>query len=141
MSTSSFQPKTGFHRFQRKCNPGFTPILQALVRPFIARPSKVGGVADHVHLLFRLARTISVSDAVKDIKVESSKWMKTDAGVPVFAWQAGYGAFSIGASQIDDVMDYIRRQAEHHAKRSFQEEFRLLLKRYGVGYDEAYVWD
>lgn len=101
----------------------------------------MGGVADHVHLLFRLARTISVSDAVKDIKVESSKWMKTDAGVPDFAWQAGYGAFSIGASQIDDVMDYIRRQAEHHAKRSFQEEFRLLLKRYGVRYDEAYVWD
>ncbi len=101
----------------------------------------VGGVADHVHLLFRLARTTSLSDAVKNIKVESSKWMKTDAGVPDFAWQAGYGAFSIGASQVDEVTDYIRRQAEHHAKRGFQEEFRLLLKRYGVKYDEAYVWD
>ena len=97
----------------------------------------VGGVADHVHLLFRLARTICLSDAVKDIKVESSKWMKADARVPGFAWQAGYGAFSIGASQVDDVMDYIRRQAEHHAKRGFQEEFRLLLKRYGLKYDEA----
>jgi REP element-mobilizing transposase RayT len=101
----------------------------------------VGGVADHVHLLFRLARTTCLSDAVKDIKVESSKWMKTDAGIPDFAWQAGYGAFSIGASQVSDVMDYICRQAEHHAKRGFQEEFRLLLKRYGVKYDEAYVWD
>ena len=101
----------------------------------------VGGVTDHVHLLFRLARTTCLSDAVKDIKVESSKWMKTEAGVQTFAWQAGYGAFSIGASQVDDVTDYIRRQPEHHLRRGFQEEFRMLLQRYGVKYDEAYVWD
>ena len=101
----------------------------------------VGGVADHVHLLFRLAKTVRLSDAVKDIKVESSKWMKSDGKVPDFAWQAGYGAFSIGASQVDEVTDYIRRQPEHHARRGFQEEFRLLLTRYGLAFDEAYVWD
>ena len=70
-----------------------------------------------------------------------SKWMKTDAGVPVFAWQAGYGAFSIGESQASQVIAYIQKQAEHHRKMSFQEEFRRFLERYKVAYDERYVWD
>jgi REP element-mobilizing transposase RayT len=102
---------------------------------------KVGGVGDHVHVLLRLSRTRTLSDAVKHIKVESSKWMKADGAVRDFAWQAGYGAFSVGASQVDDVVDYIRRQPEHHAKRTFQDEFRTLLNRYGLAFDEAYVWD
>ena len=67
--------------------------------------------------------------------------MKTDAGVPEFSWQAGYGAFSIGESQADRVIAYIRNQAEHHRKMSFQEEFRIFLERYKVAYDERYVWD
>ena len=101
----------------------------------------VGGVADHVHILFRLAKTVCLSDAVKDIKVESSKWMKTEAKVAGFTWQSGYGAFSVGASQREEVIHYIRQQPEHHAQRGFQEEFRILLSRYGIAYDEAYVWD
>lgn len=101
----------------------------------------VGGMPDHVHLLFRLSRTMALSDAVKAAKVESSKWMKDEGGVSEFAWQAGYGAFSVGASQIDTVTDYIRHQAEHHATRTFQDEFRRLLKRYQIDYNEAYVWD
>ncbi len=102
---------------------------------------QVGGMADHVHLLFRLSRTMAFSDAVKAIKTESSKWMKAERGVADFAWQAGYGAFSVSASQVDVVTRYIRNQAVHHGKRSFQDEFRLLLERYHVSYDEAYVWD
>jgi putative transposase len=102
---------------------------------------QVGGMPDHVHILFRLSRALTVSDAVKHAKVESAKWMKNEGGVPDFAWQSGYGIFSVGASQVEDVMRYIVNQPEHHAVRTFQDEFRLLLKKYRVEYDEAYVWD
>jgi REP element-mobilizing transposase RayT len=100
-----------------------------------------GGMADHVHLLVRLSRTLSVSDALKAFKAESSKWMKSDAACPGFVWQAGYGVFSVSASHVEAVTEYIRRQPEHHRRRDFKEEFRELLKRYQVTYDEAYVWD
>lgn len=101
----------------------------------------VGGVADHVHLLMRLSRTITIADALKSLKSESSKWMKSDADCPDFAWQAGYGVFSVSASHVEAVTEYIRKQPEHHQRRDFKEEFRELLKRYHVTYDEAYVWD
>ena len=87
-----------------------------------------------------LARTVTVSDLVKEIKNSSSKWMKTK-GAPAFAWQNGYGAFSVGQSQLDDVISYVGRQEEHHRRRSFQDEFREILKRYMVPFDERYVWD
>lgn len=101
----------------------------------------IGGTSDHVHLLFRLSRTMTVSEVVKSVKVESSKWMKENGAVPSFAWQAGYGAFSIGASQVKPVIHYIQTQEKHHAQRSFQEEYRRFLELYGVSYDEAHVWD
>ncbi len=102
---------------------------------------KAGGMPDHIHLLFRLSRKICLSDAVKAAKVESSKWMKTEGGVRDFAWQAGYGAFSVSASDVGEVTDYICNQPHHHHQRSFQDEFRRLLQRYQLEYDEAYVWD
>lgn len=102
---------------------------------------QVGGMPDHVHVLFRLARTATISDTVKNAKVESSKWMKSEGDVRDFAWQAGYGAFSVSASHVQDVTRYIQNQAEHHHARTFQEEFRRLLELYEVEYDEAYVWD
>ena len=102
---------------------------------------QVGGMPDHVHILFRLSRTVTLSDAVKAAKVESSKWMKEEGGVPDFAWQAGYGAFSVSASDVETVTRYIQNQAHHHRARTFQDEFRTLLERYRVEYDEAYVWD
>ena len=102
---------------------------------------KVGGMPDHLHILFRLSRTLSLSDVVKAVKVESSKWMKDDGGVRDFAWQAGYGAFSVSASDVDEVTAYIANQPEHHKVRTFQDEFRKLLQRYNLQYDEAYVWD
>jgi putative transposase len=102
---------------------------------------QTGGVADHVHILFALGRTISQADVVEELKKSSSKWMKADGGVPVFSWQAGYGAFSIGESQADAVIHYIQNQQEHHRKVTFQEEFRKFLERYKVAHDERYVWD
>lgn len=101
----------------------------------------VGGMPDHVHLLFRLARTMTISDAVKAAKVESSKWMKEEGRVPAFAWQAGYGVFSVSASQVETVTHYIQNQPQHHARRTFQEEFRRLLEQHQIPYNEAYVWD
>ena len=102
----------------------------------------VGGVEDHVHLLARHGRTISQADWVKELKRTSSIWIKERAPAEAdFAWQSGYGVFSVSASKLDAVRDYISGQAEHHRKRSFQDEFRALLKKHGETWDERYVWD
>ena len=112
-------------------------ILDHLKSPSL----QTGGVADHVHILFSLGRTISQAALVEEVKKSSSKWMKAEGGVPSFSWQAGYGAFSVGQSQTDAVARYIQNQEEHHRKVTFQEEFRKFLERYRVPYDERYVWD
>jgi putative transposase len=106
------------------------------------QPLIIGGVEDHVHLLFAFTRVKSVADVVKETKRSSTLWIKENWGkMSGFAWQAGYGAFSIGFSQIRSVRAYIAGQEEHHRKMSFQDEFRRFLERYEVKYDERYVWD
>lgn len=102
---------------------------------------EVGGMPDHVHLLLRLGRGVTMSELIQGLKIESSKWMKKKGGEPEFAWQAGFGIFSVSASHVEKVKNYILNQVEHHRETSFQDEFRSLLKRYHVNYDEAYVWD
>ena len=106
-------------------------------------PAKlIGGVDDHVHALFNLSRTWCVADVVKAVKTSTSKWMKKqDPVLRRFEWQTGYGAFSVSRSNIRKVDDYIRNQKEHHRRRDFKSEFRGLLKRHDVEYDERYVWD
>jgi REP element-mobilizing transposase RayT len=102
----------------------------------------IGGMADHVHVLFSLSRTASLSDVVEDLRKDSSKWMKGQGErFQAFYWQAGYGAFSIGQSGVNGARQYIDNQNEHHKVRTFQEEFRLFLSRYGIPCDERYVWD
>ncbi len=98
----------------------------------------VGGTANHVHILLTVPATIPLSKLVQTVKANSSRWLR--ATVPDFAWQEGYGAFSVSASNVDTVAEYIRRQAEHHAKHSFEDEFRSLLIRHGLSYDEKYVF-
>ncbi|EEF62138.1 conserved hypothetical protein [Pedosphaera parvula Ellin514] len=101
-----------------------------------------GGVADHVHLAIRLSRNITIAELVKKLKTSSSQWLKTQSpSLATFAWQTGYGCFSVGPTDLDALCAYIDQQEKHHATRSFQEEFRMFLKKYGVEYDEAYVWD
>ncbi|MGA9772454.1 MAG: IS200/IS605 family transposase [Blastocatellia bacterium] len=101
-----------------------------------------GGTKNHIHLLISLSKTVSLSELVGDIKRDSSKWLKTkDAKFQKFYWQDGYGAFSVGQSQIEKVKDYIARQKEKHAVRSFEDEVRAFLKKYAVEYDERYIWD
>lgn len=105
-------------------------------------PMIVGGHIDHVHLLFGLARTKSISNAVERVKVSSSIWMKEQVdGHPNFAWQNGYGAFGVTSSDTQSVSAYILNQAEHHKVVSFQDEFRALLCEHGIEYDENYVWE
>ncbi|HLE33175.1 MAG TPA: IS200/IS605 family transposase [Bacteroidota bacterium] len=102
----------------------------------------VGGVADHVHILSLLTRTLSVADVMGEIKRESSKWIKSKGGMLTkFAWQNGYGAFSVGQSEVERVRAYIAGQEKHHRKRTFQDEYRAFLKEHGLEYDERYVWD
>jgi REP element-mobilizing transposase RayT len=101
---------------------------------------QTGGTADHVHILFSLGRTIALSQVVEEVKKSSSKWLKTQ-GVPTFAWQAGYGAFSVSESQAAAVVLYIQNQEEHHRVVSFQEEVRRFLDEHRIAYDERYIWD
>jgi len=102
----------------------------------------VGGAADHVHLALRLSRTITVAKLVEVLKVSSSKWVKGQSPESKgFAWQRGYAAFSVGPGDVEAVRRYIGAQEEHHRKNSFQDELRVFLKKYGVDYDEQYVWD
>jgi putative transposase len=106
------------------------------------QPIIIGGVEDHVHLLCALSRTCDAAEMVKEVKRGSSLWIKTKSpDLQDFAWQNGYGIFSIGFSQIDAVKEYIAGQEKHHRKISFQDEFRQLLKRYEIEFDERYVWD
>jgi REP element-mobilizing transposase RayT len=106
------------------------------------QPLIIGGVEDHVHILTTLSRTGTAADMVKEVKRGSSIWLKTKGpGLQEFAWQNGYGIFSIGNSQVEAARHYIAAQEEHHRKLSFQDEFRDFLKRYEIEFDERYVWD
>lgn len=103
---------------------------------------KVGGVEDHVHIAIHLQRTITIADLVKHLKTESSKVVKKhEAGNPQFAWQRGYGVFSVSPSHQAPLEKYIENQVAHHKGIDFQEEFRGLLRKHGLKWDEAYVWD
>ena len=105
-------------------------------------PIIVGGVEDHIHLLARQSRTITLADWVKELKRVTSIWVKQrDDRMSAFQWQAGYGAFSVSQSDVDRVEEYIKRQEEHHKRFDFKTEFRTLLERYEIEYDERYVWD
>jgi len=116
--------------------------LGGILKNLQCQPIIVGGVEDHVHVLCALARTCQVAEMVKEMKRGSSLWIKqTHGDQQDFAWQNGYGVFSVGYSQLGQVREYIQDQQRHHLKLSYQDELRLLLKRYAVQYDERYVWD
>jgi putative transposase len=116
--------------------------LATVCRDCDAEAYRVGGVADHVHIACKLPRTITVSKLLETTKRESSKWIKKQGdGYKGFYWQGGYGAFSVSPSHLDPLIAYVENQAEHHRKETFQDEFRRLLKKYGIEYDERYVWD
>ncbi len=115
-----------------------TTVLQNMGCPCLA----MNGMADHLHTLFALSRVTTIAAVVEELKTSTSKWIKTkNALFSGFHWQSGYGAFSVSQSNAQQVIDYIRQQKEHHQSRSFQDEFRMLLERNEIEFDERYVWD
>jgi putative transposase len=116
--------------------------LASVCRDCDCEAYRVGGVADHVHIAARLARTISQAALLEKIKKTSSAWIKRQGKqYAAFYWQGGYGDFSIGWSQLEELVRYIDRQEQHHHMQTFQEEYRNLLQKYHVEFDERYVWD
>jgi REP element-mobilizing transposase RayT len=102
----------------------------------------VGAMPDHVHILCQLSRTVAIATLMEEVKAGSSAWAKTlDGGLRGFYWQNGYGAFSVSQSNVDAARRYIANQEEHHRRHSFQDEYRILLEKHGIVYDERYVWD
>ena len=101
-----------------------------------------GGTADHVHLLVSQSKNMSISSLMKDVKKDSPLWIKTKGSkYRNFLWQDGYGAFSIGKSDISELKKYIAGQKEHHRKRTFKEESIEFLEEYDIAYDERYLWN
>jgi putative transposase len=102
----------------------------------------IGAVADHVHVLGALHRTVTIAQLVEEIKTNSSIRIKEEGpALGDFHWQNGYGAFSVSPSNVEQVKTYIANQEEHHRRTTFQEEYRKILERHGIEYDERYVWD
>ena len=122
--------------------PGLHAYLATVCRDCGCQAYRVGGATDHVHIAARLGRTISQADLLEKIKKTSSAWIKTQgATYGTFQWQAGYGDFSVGWSQLGELVRYIDNQEQHHRKQTFQEEYRNLLRKYHVEFDERYLWD
>jgi putative transposase len=126
------------------------PVIRAEMHAMLSGISKrldcpsiiTGGTDDRIHQLIRFSRTITQAEWNKEIKRESSIWIKQrDSRLGKFAWQAGYGIFSVSPSNIEVVRKYIVAQEEHHRKFTFQDEFHILLKQHGLEWDERYVWD
>lgn len=103
---------------------------------------KIGGVEDHVHLLVKLSPAIAISDVLRKIKSNSSKWINERRDVSrKFEWQSGYAAFSVSESQMPSVADYIANQAEHHRRMTFEEEFVAILQKHNVEFDMRYAFE
>jgi putative transposase len=101
-----------------------------------------GGMPDHVHLLVSLDKRVSLAEALRIVKANSSRWIhETFPALSGFAWQVGYGAFSVSYSHLERVTAYLSQQAEHHRGTTFQEEFSAFLDRHEIAYDEQYLWD
>ncbi|HVG34707.1 MAG TPA: IS200/IS605 family transposase [Pyrinomonadaceae bacterium] len=116
--------------------------IATVLREYKSPAILINGTRDHIHILFALSRTVTVSDIVEEIKKRSSKWIKTKGSeYRNFQWQTGYGAFSVGQSNVTALKKYISAQKDHHHHKSFQEEYRAFLMKYNIEWDEEYLWD
>jgi putative transposase len=120
------------------------PDLHAYIGGCLKRldafPQEIGGVADHVHLLVGIKPTHAIADLVKETKRVATEWVRDTRHIRGFAWQEGYGAFSVSKSAVLSVREYIQQQEKHHQKRTFQEEYREFLEKHGIDFDERYLW-
>jgi REP element-mobilizing transposase RayT len=114
--------------------------MGGIARGLEIKALEIGGMDDHAHLLLSLPSTMPVATAMREIKGSSSQWLHENCALPDFAWQQGYGAFSISSAQIETTAAYIAKQIEHHRKRNFQSEFLAMLKKQGIAYDPRFIW-
>jgi len=115
--------------------------LGGILRELRTTPIAIGGTTDHVHLLTKLPADLAIADCLRVLKTNSSRWVKERwPERRSFAWQAGYGAFSVSESSRANVIRYIQEQEQHHRKISFQDEFLGLLRKHGVEFDKQYIW-
>lgn len=114
--------------------------LGGIVKGLGGAPLAIGGIEDHVHLLVGLKTSHRLDYFARDVKADSSEWIHKQVGGKLFAWQKGYGVFSVSPSNVDGVKRYVLSQEEHHQRKSFQDEYVELLKASGIEYDERYVW-
>ena len=114
--------------------------LGGIARGMDAIPLEVGGTADHVHLLIGLKATHRVADVLRILKGDSSRWIHEELRATKFAWQEGYGAFTVSRSNLVAVRAYIANQEEHHRRRTFQEEYFDFLQKHEIEFDERYLW-
>ena len=123
--------------------PGLCAYQSGIFQKWESPAIVIGGVEDHVHALFSLSKNFALKKIVEEVKKGSSKRMKTNEGTANkdFCWQGGYAAFSVSQSNVSKVIAYIENQEEHHRKRSFQDELRVLFDRHGIEFKEQYVWD
>ncbi len=125
-----------------KLKPRLMAYLGGIVHELGGVALLINGPADHVHALVKLPHTFAVADAMRVIKTNSSRWVhETWPARRAFAWQAGYGAFSVSQSHVEAVRSYIAGQEEHHRRVTFQDEFLEFLRRHGIEYDERYIWE
>ena len=131
-------------------NPSITPKLRPRLYDYIGGILRakscalveIGGTANHLHLLVSMSREMTVSALLREVKGCSSKWVhETFSDAHTFGWQAGYGVFAVSFSQVDAMRRYIMRQAEHHHRMTFEQEFVELLEKHELEYDAAYLWE
>lgn len=115
--------------------------IGCIIKNVESTPILINGTSNHVHILCILSKNIALSKIVEEIKRHSSRWIKSqNPCYHNFAWQGGYAGFSVSASKVEIVKAYIKDQKEHHKKQTFQDEYILFLKEYGISYDEKYLW-
>ena len=135
-----FSTKTRERSITPEIREEINPYMSGVLRNCGCTPIAVGGVEDHMHVLFALSRTTTVGQITEKLKTSTAKWSKEKWG-DVVTWQGGYGAFSVGTREVDHVAQYVRNQDAHHRETSFEDEFRALLKESGISFDERYMWD
>ncbi len=135
-----FSTKDRYPWIDRQFRDDLHRYLGGCIKTLEGVPEQVGGTADHVHLLLGLRATHCLADVLRELKKVSSRWVHEQVEISKFAWQEGYGAFTVSASDIESVREYIQTQEEHHRKRTFQEEYRDFLVANGVEHDERYLW-
>ena len=137
-----FSTKNRFPFINEHLRPRLFPYMGGIVRELDGQPILVNGIADHVHLLVALPPRLSLSDVLRTVKTNSSRWVHEEfPSLRKFAWQTGFSAFSVSYGHLERVRNYVANQQEHHRRKTFQEEYLNFLKEQELEYDEKYLWD